>query len=172
MKITFSTENNATIITLPYVLADGYNIDYGTADSEEVSTIFGQMITSIGADPLAHVTISGEFPKKKQPWMDSETQEQPVYTEFFRKSKRDGIVLRLVMTRDNGETAFNRLVICASLQYKSPTVVGDIPYEMEFTEYRMASTSAVPILPKPKPKKTKKKPKKKSKKKSKKNKKK
>ena len=143
MKVTFSTDNNKNIVVLPYVLDDTYSIDYGSSNNEELDSAVGSTIMALGGDPLASVSFTGVFPARKESWMNSEMLDSQEYAAFFRDCKKDRTILRLVITRDNDKEVFNRLVAITSLKIDVPATNGDIPYDMELTEYRKASTKKV-----------------------------
>lgn len=141
MKVTFSVNNNKKIVVLPFVSDDAYSIDYGSANNEELDSVAGSSIIALGSDPLARVSLSGIFPARKESWMESDMLTDPQeYVTFFRLGKKNRTIFRLVITRNDGKGVFNRLVACTSLKIDPPKTNGDIPYSMDFTEYRKAST--------------------------------
>lgn len=140
MKVTFSTENNENIVVLPYVKDDGLSIDYGSSDNEELDTVAGSKIIALGGIPLTSVSLSGEFPKQKEKWMETEALEDPQeYVDFFLNRKEERKPLRVVITRNDGKEVLNKLVACESLKIDTARTNGDIPYDMAFIEYRKAA---------------------------------
>ena len=140
MKVTFSTENNENIVVLPYVKDDGLSIDYGSANNEELDTVAGSTIIALGGNPLTSLSLSGEFPKRKEKWMETEALEDPQdYVNFFLERKDERKPFRVVITRNDGKEVLNKLVACESVKIDAPMTNGDIPYDMSFIEYRKAA---------------------------------
>ena len=140
MKITFSTDNNENIVVLPYVKDDGLSIDYGSANNEELDTIAGSTIIALGGNTLTSLSLSGEFPKRKEKWMESEALEDPQdYVDFFLARRDERKPFRVVITRNDGREVLNKLVACESFKADAPMVNGDVPYELSLIEYRKAA---------------------------------
>ena len=140
MKVTFSTENNENIVVLPYVKDDGMSIDYGSSDNDELKTVAGSTIIALGGNPLTSLSLSGEFPKRKEKWMETEALEDPQdYVNFFLERKNERKPFRVVITRNDGREVLNKLVACESFKVDTPMVNGDVPYELSLIEYRKAA---------------------------------
>ena len=140
MKVTFSTENNENLVVLPYVKDDGLSIDYGSANNEELDTIAGSTIIALGGNTLTSLSLSGEFPKRKEKWMESQALEDPQdYVNFFLARKDERKPFRVVVTRNDGKEVLNKLVACESFKVDTPMVNGDVPYELSLIEYRKAA---------------------------------
>lgn len=140
MKVTFSTENNENIVVLPYVKDDGLSIDYGSANNEELDTVAGSTIIALGGNPLTSLSLSGEFPKRKEKWMEAEALEDPQdYVNFFLARKDERKPFRVVITRNDDKEVLNKLVAFESLKIDTPMTNGDVPYDMSFIEYRKAA---------------------------------
>lgn len=140
MKVTFSTENNENIVVLPYVKDDGLSIDYGSANNEELDTVAGSTIIALGGNPLTSLSLSGEFPKRKEKWMETEALEDPQdYVNFFLERKDERKPFRVVITRSDDKEVLNKLVACESFKVDTPMVNGDVPYELSLIEYRKAA---------------------------------
>lgn len=137
MKVTFSTENNENIVVLPYVKDDGLSIDYGSANNKELDTVAGSTIIALGGNPLTSLSLSGEFPKRKEKWMEAQALEDPQeYLDFFLARKNERKPFRVVITRNDEREVLNKLVACESFKVDAPMVNGDIPYELSLIEYR------------------------------------
>ena len=140
MKVAFSTENNENIVVLPYVKDDGLSIDYGSANNEELDTVAGSTIIALGGNPLTSLSLSGEFPKRKEKWMETEALEDPQdYVNFFLARKDERKPFRVVITRNDDKEVLNKLVAFESLKIDTPMTNGDVPYDMSFIEYRKAA---------------------------------
>lgn len=135
MKITVGIDNNKTIITLPYVPADGLTIDYGSSSAENHDSVKYGQVKTLGAEPLAQVTIDGTFPAYKTAW-NRGTYEDPLqYVRFFRNNRRDRKPMRIVITKNGGGEAFNRLMSCETFSW-SIDRAGNINYSLSFEQYR------------------------------------
>ena len=65
MNITVSTNNNETIVNLPFAPTDGLKIDYGSSTNENVDSVKYGQIKKLGREPLATVSIDSFFPAAK-----------------------------------------------------------------------------------------------------------
>ncbi len=135
MKITVSIDDNKTIVRLPYVPTDGLTIDYGASSAENYDNVKYGYVKTLGAEPLASVTIDGTFPAAKTAWHKGTYGDPREYVRFFRNSRRDRKPMRVVITRQAGDEMFNRLMSCETFSW-SMDKVGNITYSLSFEQYR------------------------------------
>lgn len=135
MKITVSIDNNKTIVRLPYVPADGLNIDYGASSAENYDNVKYGQVKALGAEPLAAVSIDGTFPAAKTAWHSGTYKDPMSYVRFFRNNRRGRKPMRVVITRQKGDEVFNRLMSCETFSW-STDKVGNITYSLSFEQYR------------------------------------
>ena len=135
MKMTVSIDNNKKIVQLPFVPADGLNIDYGSSTAENHdSAKYGQTKT-LGPEPLASITLDSFFPSIKTAWHQGTYKDPMEYVRFFRNNRRDRKPMRVVITRKNGKEVFNRLMSCETFSW-SMDRAGNINYSLSFEQYR------------------------------------
>lgn len=135
MKITVGINNNKTIVTLPYVPADGLTIDYGSSSAENCDSVKYGQIKMLGSEPLAQVSIDGTFPINKPSWHQGTYKDPFQYVRFFRNNRRDRKPMRIVITATGGKELFNRLMSCETFSW-SIDRVGNINYSLSFEQYR------------------------------------
>lgn len=138
MKVTISIDNNKTIMVLPYVTEDMLKIGYGSSSNRNFDSVKHGTIKALGPEPLATVTITGTFPSGRKPFMEKEAKTDPMkYIRFFRNNRRDRKPFRVVITRKDGRELFNRLMACETFEIEPAKKNGDVPYALEFEQYRM-----------------------------------
>ena len=138
MKVTISIDNNKTIRVLPYVTEDTVKISYGGGQNQNMDSVKYGQIKALGPEPLATVSITGIFPNGKVPYGEPEAKTDPMtYIRFFRNNRRDRKLFRVVITRKDGREVFNRLMACEAFEIEPARRNGDVPYSMEFEQYRM-----------------------------------
>ena len=70
--------------------------------------------------------------------MEKEAKTDPMkYIRFFRNNRRDRKPFRVVITRKDGRELFNRLMACETFEIEPAKKNGDVPYALEFEQYRM-----------------------------------
>lgn len=138
MKVTISIDNNKTIRVLPYVTADMIRINYGSSQNQNMDSAKYGQIKALGPEPLAKVSITGIFPNGRVPYGEPEAKMDPMtYIRFFRNNRRDRKPFRVVITRKDGREIFNRLMACEYFEIEPARKNGDVPYTLEFEQYRM-----------------------------------
>ena len=135
MKITVSIDNNSKIVQLPYVPADGLEIDYGESSAENYDNAKYGQVKALGKEPLAKVSVEGIFPAYKTSWYQVTFKEPLDYVRFFRNNRRDRKPMRVVITTKDGREAFNRLMNCETFNW-SIDQAGNIKYSLSFEQYR------------------------------------
>lgn len=138
MKMTVSIDNNKTIVVMPFITVDSVTIDYGQSTNENKDSIKYGQIKALGAEPLASVSVTSFFPKGRQPFMEPEAWDDPMkYVVFFRNNRKKRKAMRVVITGENGQEMFNRLMACETFELSKVSRMGDIYYSMHFEQYRM-----------------------------------
>lgn len=142
MKITFSKDNNKTIMVLPYVEDGAVEINYGEASHETFSSFKYGTIVANGAKPLTEISISGVFPNGKENWMESEAIADPMkYKQFFRDALKNGEVLKVALQRSGKSlTMLNINCIITGFTMTAPKRNGDWSYTINLIQYVKLST--------------------------------
>lgn len=137
MKVTISIDNNKTIMVLPYVPEGAVKISYGSSLNQNMDSAKYGQIKAIGPEPLAAVSITGVFPRGKTAYAEPGSKIDPMtYIRFFRNNRRNGKPFRVVVTRKDGREIFNRLMACEAFEIEPARRNGDVPYSLEFEQYR------------------------------------
>ena len=138
MKMTVSIDNNKTIVVMPFITTDTLSIDYGQSSNENKDSVKYGQIKVMGAEPLASINISSFFPKGKQAFVEPDAWEDPLkYVRFFRTNRKKGKAMRVVITGDNEEEIFNRLMACETFEISKVSKTGDIYCSLSFEQYRL-----------------------------------
>lgn len=70
--------------------------------------------------------------------MEPEAWDDPMkYVVFFRNNRKKRKAMRVVITGENGQEMFNRLMACETFELSKVSRMGDIYYSMHFEQYRM-----------------------------------
>lgn len=138
MRMTVSIDNNKTIVVMPFVTKEMINIDYGQSSNENKDSVKYGQIKAMGAEPLASVSVDSFFPNGRQSFMEPEAWAEPIkYVRFFRTNRKKGKAMRIVITDDNEEEVFNRLMACETFSISEFSRTGDISYSLVFEQYRL-----------------------------------
>ena len=138
MKMTVSIDNNKTIVVMPFVSAESVSVDYGQSSNENKDSVKYGQIKAMGAEPLASINISSFFPKGKQVFAEQDAWEDPLkYVRFFRTNRKKGKAMRVVITGNDEEEIFNRLMACETFEISKVSKTGDIFYSLSFEQYRL-----------------------------------
>nr|DAM80989.1 MAG TPA: tail assembly protein [Caudoviricetes sp.] len=135
MNITVSTNNNKTIVNLPFVPTDGLTIDYGSSTNENVDSVKYGQIKKLGREPLATVSIDSFFPAVRMSYDRGSFEDPYKYIQFFRNNRKKRKPVRLVITDKKDREIFNRLMAIETFSW-TPDKVGGFNYSLSLEQYR------------------------------------
>lgn len=135
MQIAISIDNNKDVKILP-VTPPELQIDYPILTETRDSLKYGEILV-VKTEGLATVDIKSFFPTKKGSYLQpGSTADGWDYVKWFRNNRKNRKLMRVVITNSKGREYFNRLCFCTDFQVTGIDCNGDIPYMMQFKQFR------------------------------------
>lgn len=132
MELIFSANNREEVIIFPYVPAD---IEVEENQSNENFAGLSRNLRMIGNMELKKMSIAGLWFRINPPWAHRSAEERPErYVQFFQKWRSKQVPVRIVITKNDGNTVLNMACTVDSFSW-SYNKTGDISYNLGITEY-------------------------------------
>lgn len=132
MKIVFSVNNMAEVLTLP-ILPSELSVS-NPHNNEEFETIAHGTLNLIGLAGLRTISISSFFPNKKYAFAQN-TKKADACINFFEKWKAKRVPIRVIIADNKGKTFLNMACTIESFE-KGMDRAGDVPYTLELKEFK------------------------------------
>lgn len=135
MDMTFSADNRAEILVLPFVAPD---TKVSEPQNNETFTGLSRDINLIGTMGLRTLTINSWFPDRPLPFGNrSAPVGAQTYIQFFRRWREARVPLRVVWTDTDGRELLNMPCTIDSFDWSPAGRMGRIQYSLTAREYNL-----------------------------------